>query len=60
MGPSTAYPVIYTIPKGTRLNVIGRGPDNWIKVEYAGRTGWVAGWYTTITGNLAALPAASY
>lgn len=59
-GPSTGYSIIYTIPAGTRVNVIARGPSGWIKVQYAGRTGWVAGWYCTITGDLSALPYASY
>jgi LysM repeat protein len=55
-GPSTGYGIIYTIPAGTSVNVIARGPSGWIKVQYGGRTGWVAGWYCTITGNLGALP----
>jgi LysM repeat protein len=55
-GPSTGYGIIYTIPAGTRLTVVARGPSGWIQVKYGGRTGWVAGWYCTITGNLGALP----
>jgi len=55
-GPSTGYAIIYTIPAGTRVTVVARGPSGWIQVRYAGRLGWVASWYCTISGNLGALP----
>jgi hypothetical protein len=42
-GPSTAYPVLVTVPNGTQLTVLGRNAINsWINVELDdGTQGWV-------------------
>lgn len=51
-GPSTAYAVLVTIPRGTTVKVSARASNGWYKVGYAGRTGWVSNTYvTTSTGS---------
>ncbi len=54
--PTTATTIIRTIPVGTTVRVLARGPDGWIYVRHFDREGWVAGWLTTIHGDVGALP----
>ena len=51
-GPSTAYPVITTVPSGTVLTVLGRNEVNtWIAVRLAdGTEGWVTRSLTNYIG----------
>jgi len=61
-GPSTLFPVLFTVPTGTQLTVVGRESSNeWIAVQFTdGTVGWVTRAFTTYT-NLApiiAVPAA--
>jgi uncharacterized protein YraI len=51
-GPSTAYPVITTVPAGTALTVIGRNDVNtWIAVRLQnGMEGWVTRTLTNYVG----------
>ena len=48
------------IPNATVLPVNGKNSQgNWLYVDFNGTRGWVAGWYTTIQGDLAAVPVVS-
>jgi SH3-like domain-containing protein len=66
-GPSTAFPVLTTIPNGTEMTVLGRNPANtWLNVRLAdGTEGWVTRSltsYTLVSPNVitpAALPGAA-
>jgi len=66
-GPSTAFPVLVTIPNGTQMTVLGRNPANtWINVQMAdGTEGWVTRSltsYTLVSPNVilpSALPGAA-
>jgi len=66
-GPSTAFPVLVTIPNGTQMTVLGRNPANtWINVQLAdGTEGWVTRSltsYTLVSPNVilpSALPGAA-
>ncbi len=41
-GPATSFTSTEVLPAGSLLKVIGRNSDaSWLKVEYAGRQGWV-------------------
>jgi SH3-like domain-containing protein len=56
-GPSTAFPVLVTVPNGTEMSVLGRNAINtWINVALAdGTVGWVTRSltnYTTISPNI--------
>lgn len=42
-GPSTAYPVITTIPAGARVDI--RTCTTWCSVNYRGLTGWASARY---------------
>lgn|GEM_PF-1956627 len=44
-GPSAAYSVLLSIPKGTSVPVLGRASSGWYKVSYSGRTGYVSDYY---------------
>lgn len=50
-GPSTAFPVLVTIPNGTEMTVLGRNSTNtWINVQLAdGTEGWVTRSLTSYT-----------
>lgn len=50
-GPSTAFPVLTTIPNGTVMTVLGRNPTNtWINVQLEDATeGWVTRSLTSYT-----------
>lgn len=54
--PTTATTVIQTIPADTTVRVLARGPEGWIFVRNGDRDGWVAGWLTTIHGDVQTLP----
>jgi SH3-like domain-containing protein len=65
-GPSTAFPVLTTIPNGTQMTVLGRNFTNtWINVQLEdGTEGWVTRSltsYTLVSPNViaAALPGAA-
>ena len=52
-GPNTTYTQIGLAPRGTVLAVEGRNAaSNWLQIDYNGTKGWVAAWYTTISGSL--------
>lgn len=52
IGPGTSYRALTTIPNGTTVPVLGRNlVGDWIQVTYQGQTGWVASWYTRLTGG---------
>lgn len=54
--PTTATSVIRTVPAGTTVPVLARGPEGWIFVRHGDREGWIAGWLTTIHGDVGGLP----
>ncbi len=52
-GPGVDYAEIGLILRGTDLPVLGRDAQgDWLLVENAGATGWIAGWYCQIDGDL--------
>lgn len=52
VGPSTAYEILTTVPAGTTVPVLARNAaGDWIQVTYQGQTGWMAAWYTTLSGG---------
>ena len=57
--PGESSSVIEFIPYQTVLDVIGRsGDNNWLRVNFNGRAGWVAASYGSISGDLASVPVA--
>jgi uncharacterized protein YraI len=52
-GPSTAFPVMHTIPQGTELTVLGQDASStWLSVRLAnGAEGWIARFLTDFTGT---------
>ncbi|GAA1858390.1 hypothetical protein GCM10009715_02380 [Paeniglutamicibacter psychrophenolicus] len=58
-GPSTAYRILLTIPRGTSVKVLSRASNGWYKVSYAGRTGWVSNSYVTTGSGTSTPPAPS-
>jgi uncharacterized protein YraI len=58
-GPSTDYDQVGIAAQGSVVPVLSRTADNsWIYVAHAGKRGWMAAWYTTISGDLNAVPVA--
>jgi LysM repeat protein len=56
-GPGTAFAATDVVPVGTELTVTGVGPDgDWLRVVYDGAEGWIAGWLTSIFGNMDDVP----
>ena len=56
-GDGTNYAVIGWVPAGTTVPVLGRNAaNNWVYGEYAGKRGWMAAWYTNISGDLNSVP----
>ena len=59
-GPGTTYAQIGLLPAGTTVPVVGRNEAaNWLLIEFQGGRGWVAAWYTTLTGSLGSVPVSS-
>ncbi len=55
--PSFKASILVVMPRGATVNVIGRtASSQWIYVEYKGKIGWIASYYTTTNLNLARLP----
>ncbi len=54
-GPGTNYAHLLSLPAGTTVPVSARRGD-WLQVTYNGTTGWVAGWYCRVSGDLASVP----
>lgn len=51
-GPSTNFQILDVLPRGTVVSVLARNASSdWIQVSHNGRVGWVAAWYTTISGG---------
>lgn len=51
-GPGTGFQILDVAPRGTTVAVLGRNQSgNWIQVSYQGRVGWMAAWYTTLSGG---------
>jgi len=56
-GPGTNFPVIGSVPRGTAVPVLARNSAaTWVKVEYAGKQGWLAAWLTTLSGSISGAP----
>lgn len=57
-GPSTAYPVIRTVPNGTQLTVLGQDvTTGWLSVQLSdGTAGWIARWLTNFAGAVPEAP----
>jgi uncharacterized protein YraI len=45
-GPGTSYKTIANIPNGSKLDIVGTD-DEWVKVSYEGKTGYVSKQYLT-------------
>lgn len=59
-GPGTQNAFLGLVPAGTVLPVLERNAaSNWVKVDYQGQVGWVAAWFTTVNGDLSAVPVAN-
>lgn len=51
-GPGTGFQILDVVPNGTTLPIIARNASSdWVQVTYQGQTGWMAAWYTTISGG---------
>lgn len=58
-GPAITFPVIETLPAGTRVTVAGRNEaGTWLSLYVNGKTGWVAQQYIRLSGSVEALPVA--
>ena len=58
-GPGTDYPVLATLPAGSRLTPVGRDAENrWVQVccVSGAQYGWVLAELVELAGDLAALP----
>ena len=56
-GPGTSYDTVTVLAQGTTVDVLNRTPDSqWIYIQRGGVRGWMAAWYTQITGDLNAVP----
>lgn len=56
-GPSTQTETLERIPFTAIVQAIGRTADNnWLQVNYAGQTGWVAARFGRLSGDINALP----
>jgi phage tail protein X len=55
--PSVNSMPMDVIPAGTTVDVNGRNlAGDWLFVSYDGRQGWIAGWLTAVSGDLANVP----
>lgn len=56
-GPGTQYHILNVLPRGTTVPVIGRNAaSSWLQVDYMGVTGWISRGWTTVHGDLTAIP----
>lgn len=57
-GPDTTHQILDVAPRGTTVEVLGRNAaGDWIRVNYQGQVGWMAAWYTSISGgSIGSLP----
>ena len=56
-GPSTGFGKIGLAIKGQALPVLGRNADSsWLLIDKDGRRGWIAGWFTNISGDVTSIP----
>ncbi len=56
-GPGVNFEILTVAKRGDSFPVAARNADNsWVRVNVGGGVGWVSSYYTTITGNLNALP----
>ncbi|GAK47453.1 N-acetylmuramoyl-L-alanine amidase [Secundilactobacillus oryzae JCM 18671] len=49
-GPNINYTVTDTLPKGQRIHVMAKR-DNWYKIRYKNKSGWVASWLVNRTNH---------
>lgn len=49
-GPGLSYTVVDSLKRGEQVEVVSTS-DDWLKVQYNGRTGWIASWLTTAATN---------
>jgi hypothetical protein len=60
-GPNTSYEIIATLDTGKVLKVVGRTDNNeWWKVEFDGKTGWVLALYVEFSGDADKVPVVNY
>lgn len=58
-GPGTGFEQIGLTPAGETVPVLGRSQGlDWLYIQYGGTTGWIAAWFTGISGDLNAVPVA--
>lgn len=56
-GPGTDFADLDTVPAGTSVPVLEISPDeNWVRVRYEGREGWIAAWLSDLRGALDEVP----
>lgn len=55
-GPGSSYVSIGNLEAGSTVDVTGRSDDNvWLRIDYAGHSGWVAYFAVSLTGTLDAI-----
>ena len=60
-GPNTNYEIIATLDTGKVLKVTGRTANNeWWKVEFDGKTGWVLALFVEFSGDEDSVPVVNY
>jgi len=60
-GPNTGYEIIATLDTGAVLKLIGRTANNeWYKVEFDGKTGWLLALYVEVSGDVDKVPVINY
>ncbi len=56
-GPSTDFGQVGLLARGTTVNVLNRNADSsWLYMDRNGLRGWIAAWYTVVSGDLANVP----
>lgn len=56
-GPSVGTEILDVVPAGTTVAVNSRTADgDWIGVTFEGQSGWMAAWYTDVSGDLQNVP----
>lgn len=56
-GPGTGTEILDVVPAGTTVSVSSRtAGGDWIRVTFEGQSGWMAAWYTDVSGDLSDVP----
>jgi len=47
-GPGTGYDIMGQVEEGDVLKAVEKNDNGWYKVEFQGKTGWIAGWLVEV------------